>query len=373
MYLPFSSADDVVARLRAAEHGSDGNLWMLCIADTHGAHLPALLDACAAAQMRIFGGLFPGLIYGEEVKNSGIVAIPLPASGILGIADLSGNSVHWRSELPAIDDPRLVTSIVLLDSLAENITAFLEDLYNRYGTRLVHYGAGAGYHDLRPQPALFTERGMLGNAALTAIMPLRTTVRVRHGWRRVSGPFVASRTKGRVIQEFNWESAAGFYRRAVVEQNPEFAGRPLFPDINSVYPLCIAKECGEDVLRDPIAETDDDEVIVLSDVSENSVMYLAHGDDDSLIAAASQALDDCGAPDDVESCFISDCFSRVLKLGDTFADELLSASRSLRKFSQVTPEGVLAMGEIATHGGQYLELFNKTFVVALTHRRPGAH
>lgn len=199
--------------------------------------------------------------------------------------------------------------------------------------------------------------------------PNKTTVRVRHGWERVAGPFVASLTDGNVILELNWESAGSVYLKHVIEQDPSLKDRPIFPDINSVYPMCIAKEAGEDILRDPLRLTANDEIVVLSDVTENSVMYLAHGDHASLVAAARQAVDDCGTPNDIESCFISDCFSRVLMMGDTFTEELEAAHDALRRFSDVVPEGVLALGEIANNCGQYLELFNKTFVVALTHKQ----
>lgn len=120
-------------------------------------------------------------------------------------------------------------------------------------------------------------------------------------------------------------------------------------------------------MRDPMYITDADEVVVLSDVSENSVMYLAHGDRASLIEAARQAVVDCGAPAQIERCFISDCYSRVLMLGDAFNSELDTARSALRGIADVELEGVQALGEIAANGRQKLEFFNKTFVVGLLH------
>ena len=97
-----------------------------------------------------------------------------------------------------------------------------------------------------------------------------------------------------------------------------------------------------------------DEVVVLSDVAENSVMYLAHGNRDSLIAAARQAMEDCGKPAAVERCFISDCYSRVLMLGDDFGRELETACSALRNIADIELEGVQALGEIAAKGTQKL-------------------
>ena len=69
----------------------------------------------------------------------------------------------------------------------------------------------------------------------------------------------------------------------------------------------------------------------------------------------------------MERCFVSDCYSRVLKLGEDFNRELDTARRALR--ADVALEGVQALGEIAANGKQKLEFFNKTFVVGLLHPR----
>jgi hypothetical protein len=64
-------------------------------------------------------------------------------------------------------------------------------------------------------------------------------------------------------------------------------------------------------------------------------------------------------------CFVADCYSRVLMLGDGLAQELEAARSALP--AGVELEGVQALGEIAANGRQRLEFFNKTFVVGLLH------
>lgn len=243
----------------------------------------------------------------------------------------------------------------------------MEDIYDRYGNHMHHVGGGGGYHDLRAAPAIFTREGPHHHAALMIAMPRHLTLGVRHGWKRVAGPFAVSRSEGNVIQELDWEPAGAFYRNQVGLQNPALRDKPVFPDVNSTYPLCIAKEGSEDIMRDPMYITDADEVVVLSSVTENSVMYLAHGDRDSLIEAARRAVEDCGTPGHVQQCFISDCYSRVLMLGDDFNRELDTARSALKGIADVELEGVQALGEIAANGTQKLEFFNKTFVVGLLH------
>lgn len=365
MYLPFSTPGQMVAELRAAAPADA--LWLLCLSDRHGEALAELLAALRAGGLRACGGIFPGLIQGGRLQDAGLVAVPLPAASRATVAELAPAEVRWRGAPPEVPAGQAASAYLFVDCLAPNITGFLEGVFDRYGSRLSHVGAGAGYRDLRREPALFTEAGLLIDGALLIVTPQAATVQVRHGWTRIEGPFVASRTRGNVIEELNWEPAGSFYRRLVGAHQPQWAGKPIFPDVVASFPLCIGKDGGEDVMRDPVGINDADELVVLSHVSENSVMYLAHGDRASLVAAARQAVDDCGDPAGVVRCFVSDCYSRARFLADGFDAELDAVADAVARFADVAPEGVLALGEIAANGRSSIEFFNKTIVVGLTH------
>lgn len=326
-----------------------------------------LLAACDRLGLEVCGGIFPGLIEGGEGRDSGIIALPLPTGSRVTLARLGKDSLDWVTPPPAPAESSFASSILLVDCLAPNIEGLMNKVYDLYGCSMHHVGAGAGYHDLRALPSIFTREGLQPHAALMIALPQPLTLGVRHGWKRVAGPFVASLSEGNVIQELNWEPAGTFYRNQVGKQTPSLRDNPVFPDLSSIYPLCIAKEGSEDIMRDPMYITEADEVVVLSEVTVNSVMYLAHGDRNSLIEAARQAVEDCGAVADVECCFISDCYSRVLMLGDDFNRELDTVSNAVAAITDVKLEGVQALGEIAANGTQKLEFLNKTFVVGLLH------
>ena len=368
MYVILGSPDQLVSELSAAAPPGPPPLWLLCVADSEGEALPAALAACRAAGLRVCGGIFPGLIHGTVVRHTGLVAFALPAESRVTLADLGPDGVRWREAPPPVPTSGQASSLVILDCRAPGITAFLDELFDHFGNKVTHAGGGAGYHDLREAPTIFTEEGIWSCAALQILTPKTMTVRLRHGWTRVSGPYVASRTRGNIIRELNWEPAAAFYRGQVEAQDPTLTGRPVYPDLNAVYPLSIGREGSEDVIRDPTGVTPEGDLRVLSDVSENSLLYLVHGDRDSLISAARQAVEECADLPGVDCCFISDCYSRALKLGADFHLELEAASRSLAAFTTTPPEGVLAMGEIASTGNRHLEFYNKTFVIAVTHR-----
>jgi hypothetical protein len=366
MYMDFRSSDQIVETL--CRLNQPGSLWLVLAADCHGDEITPVLDALRNRNVRVCGGIFPGLIHGNARKDSGIIAIQLPDQSAYCVGILSTNELSWQSPPPSLATKEPVGALILTDCLGCNISGFLEDIYNQYGNDISYSGAGAGYHDLRKSPSIFAENGLVPNAALLILIPRETKVRVQHGWKRVLGPFVASHTDRNIIKELNWESAGRFYRKLVEGLNPALAGAPVFPDLNSTYPLCIAKEGGEDVLRDPISINEADEIVVLSDVTENAVMYLAHGDQDSLIDAAGQAVEELGELDNVDSCLIFDCYSRALMIADEFPRELRRIQEKLAALTDVIPEGVLALGEIAANNGPCIELFNKTIVIAATCR-----
>ena len=295
MYLSFGGGDHVAAALAEADPATTH--WLLLVADRHAAALDALLVACRGAGLTVCGGLFPGLIHGKRALDSGLIALPLPPGSATAKAVLAPDGPRWTTDVPEGQAPQ-PCSIILFDNQAPHVDRLLEDIYDRYGNRMHHIGAGAGYHDLRAEPAIFDSDGLLADAALMIALPLPVTLGVRHGWRRIAGPFVASRTCGNRIGELNWEPAGPFFRQQVAAQAPDLADQPLFPDINAKYPLGVAKEGSEDIIRDPIRITDDGEVVVLSDVAENALMYLASGDRDSLLEAARRNL----TPRATETC-----------------------------------------------------------------------
>lgn len=365
MHLPFASCGQVADDLAAHTPAGTQPLWLLCIADRHGDQLQPLTDTLRARGLRACGGVFPGLVHGADCHHDGLIAIALPASTRLACADLS-DGVDWREPPPCPGADERASIVVLVDCLAPSISALLEDIGDRCGQRHPLFGAGAGWGDLRPAASIFTPAGPRRHAALLLVLPRSTTVQVRHGWQRVRGPFIASRTDGNVIHEINWERAGAFYRRQVAEQqqldgaDSGDAARSIDP----AYPLAIGRDSGEDLMRDPIGYTAADALVVLSDVPENSVLYLARGSKDSLLAATRDTVGHCEVSDAVRRCFVVDCHSRALMFGADLRRELLAVQQAVARRPGIVPMGVLAQGEIAAAAHQPLELLNKTFVVA---------
>ena len=365
MYIPFTSPHKLVEELDAKQ--AENTLWLLCVSDQHADELPAFFEAARSRELRICGGVFPGLIDGSQRRDEGVIAIPLQGDAQLATGSMGQSGVGWYSSPPVLKRGRIHSALLFVDSQSPGITSFMEDIYDQYGATIHYGGAGAGYRDLREASSIFTASGFIPHGCLLILLSQQTTVNVRHGWKRVAGPFVATSTDGKIVKELNWEAAGTLYRGVVESIAPELKGKPVFPDLASRFPLGIGKQAAEDVVRDPFEINEADEIVFLSDVPENSAIYISEGNKDTLIGAARQAVTECSTQRDISICFISECYSRALMLGDELAVELHEIDKILSQYTTTPAQGVLAMGEICGNGRTSLEFYNKTFVITLFH------
>ncbi len=105
-------------------------------------------------------------------------------------------------------------------------------------------------------------------------------------------------------------------------------------------------------------------MVLVGDLTENSVINILKGEKESLIKASGKATDEAikKCTGEVESVIMFDCISRVLYLEDDFKEELYE----VRKHTNNKPLfGALTLGEIANEGDIYINFFNKTCVIAV--------
>lgn len=245
-------------------------------------------------------------------------------------------------------------------------------MFNRLGNSVHYFGGGAGSLTLKQEPCLFTSGGFVQDAAIVAFIKLESNLGVRHGWERIMGPIVATKTRKNIIMELNWKNAFQVYRETVEGDSGKKLTTKNFFNIAKGYPFGIHKEGMEDIVRDPIAVTEKDELICVGEVPENSALSILKGKKTSLIHAASQAADDClhiGAGT-IRQSFIVDCISRVIYLEKDFAKELETVNHKIHSVDdRHTPSGILTLGEISSYGEGFLEFFNKTIVVGILYER----
>ncbi len=365
MYLVDSSPNAIVRQIRADPPRKDETLLIL-LAEKGRPELTDLVAALNTIPVSFFGGFFPALIAEGRRYDTGAVLIRLPhlAPPVM-VAGLDQGTLDLPDfKLPPDALARRPTAIVLVDGLAPNIGAFLAELFRRFGGSIHYLGGGAGSLSLQPMPCLFGPAGAAGNAAIVLFTRWASALGVRHGWEKVAGPVVATRTRRNVIRELNWKNAFAVYQEIVSRDLQTRFTLKQFADVGRTYPFGIVKENAENVVRDPVSVNAAGEIVCVGEIPENTALNILRGRADQLIAAAGQAAADCrqrhAGP--ARLALVADCISRALYLGDRFADELRAVGASL-DHPDSPLEGMLTLGEISSFGEGFLEFFNKTIVV----------
>lgn len=317
-----------------------------------------------------YGGIFPGIIYGTQQYDSGVVAMCLPGLGAPVVVTGLGAEVV---DLPDFDErvtvtPEQCTAMILVDGLTSNISDFLGAMFHYLGDAVHYVGGGAGSLSLQQAPCVFTSEGVFQDAAVVAFLDLKSHLGVQHGWERLMGPLVATKTQNNMILELNWENAFDVYRRVIEADAGVTLQQDNFFDVAKGYPFGIFKEGLEDVVRDPISVTDAGALMCVGDVPENTTLNILKGFNPKLIAAAGRATTESlsAQQDNIAHCFVVDCISRVIFLQDDFVGELEIIAHNIQEVeAQCVPCGVLSLGEISSYGDGLLEFFNKTVVVGV--------
>lgn len=373
MYIKNNLNQNIPEVIKELDPGADETVMLLIGEEDQSVDLPKLISDLNEAGIDFFGGLFPAVIFGGEMSKRGAVVAKLPLyAKPLVINDLDRESV----DLAAVDyfircNPVQCTAVVFVDGLAENINGFLSGLYNKLADSVSYIGGGAGSLNFEQKPCLFTNDGLVQNAAVITMLGVGSKLGVYHGWKKLAGPLVATKTVHNTIYELNWQNAFDVYKKIVEADCGALLGRENFFDIAKGYPFGMIKDYAERIVRDPIAVGLQGELICVGAVPENSVIDILKGEPASLIKAAGQAAleSNCAQGDQVVGQLIFDCISRVLYLGDSFHEELAVINDGLKNEGFTgSPIGALTLGEISSYGEGYLEFFNKTVVTGVLYR-----
>lgn len=364
--------DVAIGRLR--EGGSRSFMLLACEEDHWD---PAILDTwLKTIDVPVFGGIFPSIIHCAKRHRHGVLVAGFPARAevavIKRLSDRAGVEQQLQNSAAQFDGSQSL--IVLFDGLCQNLEAFVEGLYAIMGLRAAVVGGGAGHLDLVQRPCLLTNAGMFEDSALLVALPGAIDRGIAHGWQRLSGPFLVTRSLGNVLDELNYQSAFEVYREAVETHSGQRFSDTDFFSIAKTFPLGIESVDSDFLVRDPIKQAGD-ALICVGEVPQNATVYLLKGEADALIASAGDAAQAACAERQHRGNVVSppivmvfDCISRVLFLGTAFDDELAAIDAALIDCGDVF--GALTLGEIASSKGGVIDLMNKSTVVALIETTP---
>ncbi|MEZ5070254.1 MAG: FIST N-terminal domain-containing protein [Bacteroidales bacterium] len=367
-YLQTSDLDLLEAAINELS-SADGVTGIMMLASDHeNLQNGRLNDLLQGAEVPIFGGIFPGLIFERRVRREGIVLVSCSQRISVGVLkDIQEKGESLESEMAGLyaNFSGWAKSIFLFpDGLSGQIGQFMETLFMTLGLEYNYVGGGCGSLSMSQKPSVICNQGVLQDAVVIAATELDSGVGVGHGWTAMGALMKVTAASGNIIQELDYQPAFDVYSKALEETEGVVANPEDFFEVSKGYPFGIQKLDAEDVVRDPIAVNQGKHILCVGEVEKGDYVRILKGDPRSLLDAAGQA-----ARYAVESksslprnfAFFVDCISRVLYLDQEFQQEVdvvTEATGDLPLF------GVLSLGEIANNRKEYLEFYNKTSVVA---------
>jgi hypothetical protein len=339
---------------------------MLLAADSNNADEEEFSALLKTITVPVFGGIFPGLIYGGGKKEQGYILVrmcqPVDIEIVHGIS-----SSAFEQQLYGLGQRCSGTAqslFVFVDGMSKLISAFIDSLFMYIGLDYNYIGAGCGSLSLKMKPCVITNSGLMQDAAIIAGAAMPSGIGVSHGWESIAGSFTATSTEGTLLAELDYKPAIEVYREIVENHSGRKITEHNFFDISKSYPFGILKLDSEKIVRDPIALLDEGKLLCVGEISEGSFLHILNGNEEALIEAASAASQTAlaafaGKPE--QFVFLVDCISRVLFLENSFYKEVDAVSS---KYPGLPFFGILSLGEIANNKTDYLEFYNKTSVVA---------
>jgi hypothetical protein len=330
--------------------GAVGNGWQ-----------PEELDPLIAGLgIPVFGGLFPSVIFEGRACDAGAVLIGHHARTRITVVDISGALPAAHDLTQGLDGSD--TIVAYLDATCPS-GPLMRALFDARGARTTWCGGGAGALDFVRRPVVITPAGLRAGVAVMAGLDATTTLGVTHGWKPFGNPLLVTESRGNDILTLDWRPAFDVYREAVEQRSSRRFAESDFFDLASCHPLMIERFGAEGVVRDPLCALDGGAIRCAGDVPQHSTVRVATGTFEDMVSAASRAREQATATRDQREPGLAltiDCISRALLLRDHLHREL----QALR-VDGVPQAGALTIGEIASSPDHFLQMHNKTTVLAM--------
>ena len=360
--LDFESFLDSVDRL-----DPDKSL-LIFVAEQSQDELPKILALLSTRGFTVAGAVFPRVLYEQESYPRGIVVVEIePSIEPLLIENIDQGNYGFENLPLGSESQKGGSILILVDSECSCLTGFLSCLYQHFGESWNYVGGGAGNHESEPAPCVFTSAaGIKSGAAVIIFIEGEANIDARHGWSRIIGPYIATKSDANLLQEIDWRPALEVYSEVISSTMNECVTDESLRTLGLAYPIGMIKHGAEDVVRVPVAADNDGALVVIGGIPENSVFHILDGEASDIVLAASETAKSCSEKLNRKASLkvVFDCVSRREFLASNFANELEAIKTGLDPLGDSPVIGVLARGEIATTGGRPNWL-NKTTVIGV--------
>lgn len=308
--------------------------------------------------IEFIGAIFPRVLYNTNAYETGIIAARMSddtAYQVIAMENLT--RLHISDDMNAV--------ITFIDGYSIHTDRFLEILYSQLPESTYIIGAGAGKTNTEiSSPVLFDQEQLYTNYAIVLSSSKSIGLGVKHGWKTVMGPFIATHCSGHILEKINFKNAFDVYRSAIEKMSPLRFKETSFFSIAQHFPLGIVRYNKDFIIREPLS-TNGKDLILNAQIDPNSVVSILEAKQEDIIEAAHEAAEISWKkyPSSlaVSSVLVMDCISRYCLLGENFKDELRAIASV---YDEKTPLwGALSLSEIANANQEGIELYNNTCVV----------
>lgn len=317
----------------------------------------------------IIGGIFPGLIYGEECKYLGFIIIPLPFKLETSVFHFDESESAFNNTLSQLNTSNQSRSVfIFYDAMDFEKSRLIDYLFNFFGISLSYFGAGCGQLNFEPSPCVISNEGLSQSCCVIGLTTEDFAMGMSRSWEPISDQMKASEVANNSLRSVNWESTTSVYKSIIEKHLEKSISDEELPHLLKSYPIGIVKIDGDIVVRDPY-KLDNDEIVFFDSIYSGEHVCVLHGDKNSILHGAENAkismiekANKMGleAP---EYILCVNCISRALYLKEDYKKELEILNVYRPTF------GILSIGEIINPGNSILEIFNK--ILALASWKPG--
>ncbi len=322
-----------------------------------------LIELLNQQEIRFCGGIFPGVIHNDACFSDKVLLLPVHFNSdpvlIKGLDD-------GQIQIPLLDFSSQSGSLfILVDGLSNWISKFVYCLYNEIGSEYQVFGSGTGCSNFDRVNCVFNNEGFFKDAAVVVLLKNLITQSIRHGWKTISGPYLATKTNANLLEQINWQPAYQVYKEIIEQEEDIELTKENYYEYAKHYPFGVYRSDRENLIRDPVILEDNQAIRFGAEIPSNSVLYLMKSEVNDMLLAGHEVCEDA-----IEKCqhpqflFLADCISRTWILNQQFKDELANIA-SKAKTKNIPVFGVLSMGEISSANGALLDYHHKTIVVSI--------
>lgn len=329
---------------------------MILAGDNSTQYVEELINFLNDKRINFFGGIYAKLLVEKKYVSEGFIIEKYEPE----YTSLVNNNTDFDIDLKKMEGS---TALVFVDGLTANMKGLMDAIYNKFRDKVKYLGGGAGFYDLKQRPCIFDNSGIHQDVAYICILKSKVELAVKHGWNKLTEPIVITKAKDNTISELEGLNAFDIYKKVISEKEKITLDKNNFFDYAKNYPFGVVKEGqNELIVRDPIAVTDEGELICVADVPENGEAYILNGNVNTLLDSSKEIAEYCSmnSPEKYTP-FLFDCISRAMFLGERFKEELINIQDKL-----IYPIiGALSIGEIASKINGEIIVHNKSTIVGL--------